>query len=66
MPKKQYKKMQIVAVPLKPEQAVLSCCQQPERNGHNGATLTTPTFQCGMIMGGPYACIWNDENFAGS
>ena len=26
MKKKQYKKMTIVAVPLKPEQAVLSCC----------------------------------------
>ena len=47
--KKPYKKMTITAVPLKPEQAILSCCNSTERGPRIPAV---PTTQCYDFLGG--------------
>ena len=44
--KQEYKKMTITAIPLKPEQAVLSCCNQEYkglRDASNQCDLPDPT-----------------------
>ena len=55
--KKQYQKMTITAVPLKPEQAVLSCCES------SGKGVVTGTNQCGYLI---CTGIWQDSEHQAS
>ena len=55
--KKQYQKMTITAVPLKPEQAVLSCCNAVIRGMDVGTQqcFGTPVSTCLDSAGGAFA-----------